>query len=116
MESLINLVIAAECNARNPRRKARSLREAAVHVCTEHLDILVEAVNGRKDRKSFEDAIGHAYLFLNEVTRKIEQMIYLYERGGKFVVPIYDVERSCSTLAEAEGYLHDWAVSAGIIR
>lgn len=116
MEHLTESVRAAEQKAFSVRAKSRRLRARTLHLNSERLDMLLRVVYSAEADPGYARNQGHAYLLLNQISGKVERVLYLYECRGIYVVPIGNVTYLCDTLVEGEARLYDWAEESGIFR
>ncbi len=108
MENLLNSVIAAERNALVPGTKLYANHRQERRVQPERAGALVETLASKAMQRQPGPA-SHGYMFLGTRTRRIEQLLSVYEHEGQYIVLIRDTMYCCETLADAKSCLQTWA-------
>ncbi len=108
MENLLNSVIAAERNALVPGTKLHANRRQERRVQPELVSTLVETLAGKPTQRQSGTAIQGSML-LGTRTRRIEQLLSVYEHEGQYIVLIRDTMYCCETLTDAKNCLQTWA-------
>jgi len=107
VENLLNSVIAAERNALVPGTKLYAERRYEKRIQPERVNTLAETLNDKARQR--QPGTSHGYMYLGAGTRRIEQLLSVYEHDGQYIVLIRDAMYCCESLADAKSCLQTWA-------